>query len=88
MNIIAATSYAWIRKEIETSEQRCSTPTPTYRDTPIGAEPNPENGTEKGPITQTTEEKKDPNRGDERPTTTRESSQKNLDQDGLYKGAT
>ena len=32
--------------------------------------------------------KKEPNRGDERPTTTRESSQKNLDQDGLYKGAT
>ena len=43
-----------------TSEQRCSTPTPTYRDAPNGAEPNPENGIEKGPNTQTTEEKKIP----------------------------
>ena len=49
MNITTATSDAWIRKEIETSEQRCSTPTPTNSDAPNGAEPNSENGIEKGP---------------------------------------
>ena len=42
MNITTATSDAWIRKEIEISEQRCSTPTPTNSDAPNGAEPNSE----------------------------------------------
>ena len=37
------------KTEYETSEQRCSTPTPTNSDAPNGADPNSENGTEKGP---------------------------------------
>ena len=49
MNITTTSSSAWTRKACETSEQRSSTPTPTNSDAPNGAEPNSEDGTEKGP---------------------------------------
>ena len=76
------------KTEYETSEQRCSTPTPTNSDAPNGAEPNSEAEQRRARTNTTYGKKRDPNRGEERPTTTRESSLKNLDQDGLYKGAT